>query len=195
MGQGQIAQVSDSGCSVNSCYFYDSNKEVERNKSGVFDLSIRKIVQYYANGDATDDNSHGTHVSSILAGNKCIGCVGQSSSNGAAPEAKLAIFDILEGNSGGLKVDYANEMFGKAITAGALVHSASWGPEDGNPFYSNTDKDWDKYIYDNEYYLVFKAAGNYGKDNKKFSISGTAKNIVTVGSTNSYPAWKGENYV
>lgn len=195
MGQGQIAQVSDSGCSVNSCYFYDSNKEVERNKSGVFDLSIRKIVQYYANGDATDDNSHGTHVSSILAGNKCSGCVGQSSSNGAAPEAKLAIFDILEGNSGGLKVDHANKMFGKAITAGALVHSASWGPEDGNPYYSNTDKDWDKYIYDNEYYVVFKAAGNYGKDNKKFSISGTAKNIVTVGSTNSYPAWKGENYV
>jgi len=35
MGEGMVAQMSDTGLSVNSCYFYDSDGEVVRDQSGV----------------------------------------------------------------------------------------------------------------------------------------------------------------
>eukprot|EP00587_Corethron_hystrix_P001874 CAMPEP_0113303676 /NCGR_PEP_ID=MMETSP0010_2-20120614/3994_1 /TAXON_ID=216773 ORGANISM="Corethron hystrix, Strain 308" /NCGR_SAMPLE_ID=MMETSP0010_2 /ASSEMBLY_ACC=CAM_ASM_000155 /LENGTH=772 /DNA_ID=CAMNT_0000157715 /DNA_START=252 /DNA_END=2567 /DNA_ORIENTATION=- /assembly_acc=CAM_ASM_000155 len=193
LGQGQVAQISDSGCSVNSCYFYDPNNQVERNRKGIVNLSCRKIVQYFTAGDGEDNNSHGTHVASIIAGN-CSGCE-QDDANGVAPEAKLAIFDILNGNSANFMLANANKMFGEAIDATAFVHSASWGPRGGNPYYSHFDRDWDNFIYHNEHFLVFKAAGNDGYRDKKFSLSGAGKNIVTVCATNNYNVGRGENYI
>lgn len=58
-GEGQVVAISDSGLYTDSCYFWDSTGTVAKDTSGSFDLSRRKVVQYYASVDDRDDNGHG----------------------------------------------------------------------------------------------------------------------------------------
>lgn len=60
MGQGQVVQISDTGVSINSCYFYDKRGEVRMDRSKSVNAR-RKVVQYYAKSDGVDSQSHGTH--------------------------------------------------------------------------------------------------------------------------------------
>eukprot|EP00588_Corethron_pennatum_P009647 CAMPEP_0194272156 /NCGR_PEP_ID=MMETSP0169-20130528/5782_1 /TAXON_ID=218684 /ORGANISM="Corethron pennatum, Strain L29A3" /LENGTH=643 /DNA_ID=CAMNT_0039014745 /DNA_START=146 /DNA_END=2074 /DNA_ORIENTATION=+ len=187
-GSGQTAQMSDTGLSVNSCYFYDKSGEVVRDKSATVDSTRRKIVQYYAKSDALDTNGHGTHCAGTILGKICEGngCIPNGANrDGSAPDAKLAVYDI--GGSGpGVSPDDPDPMFVRGVSAGATVHSASWGNSINS--YQSKDNKADKFQYDNPNFLVVFAAGNSGSDrngnfNKKNTSSSVAKNNLNVCAT------------
>jgi len=193
-GSGQTAQMSDTGLSVNSCYFYDSSGSVVRDKSATVDRSKRKIVQYYAKTDDNDSNGHGTHCAGTILGKICPGndCVPNGvNRDGSAPDAKLAVYDI--GGSGGyLSPDNADPMFKRGMSAEATVHSASWGNKINS--YQSKDNDFDKFQYANPGFLVVFAAGNDGRGNKKNTSSSVAKNNLNVCSTKNDGDGMGQFY-
>jgi len=199
-GFGQTVQMSDTGLSVQSCYFYDSNGEVVRDKSATVDRSKRKVVQYYAKSDQYDDNGHGTHCAGTILGEICTGTgctVNGVNRDGSAPEAKIAVYDI--GGSGpGVSPDDADPMFVRGMSAFATVHSASWG--NGDNSYQTRDRKNDKFQYDNPSFLVVFAAGNSGgsKNSGRYNIkntsSGVAKNNLNVCATNNHEVGLGQSY-
>lgn len=92
---------------MKSCFFHDSSVAIPYNR---IDHRHRKIVQYIAHADFSDDtNGHGTHVvctdrykphtcthdlkAGSIAGNAGDN-VHNSQYNGLAPNAKLAFFDL-----------------------------------------------------------------------------------------------------
>jgi len=121
-GKGQVIAVSDSGLDTDNCYFWDATGEVA--KDGVstesamatndrkfiklifllhvtipqsVDMSRRKVVQYVALGDSSDDmKGHGTHVAGTAAGQRATDGISESPGevDGIAPAAKLAFVDL-----------------------------------------------------------------------------------------------------
>jgi len=199
-GLGQVAQMSDTGLSVNSCYFYDITGEVIRDKSKTVDIERRKVIQYYAGASSEDEDGHGTHCAGTILGKRCTGSGCDTNSetprDGTAPEAKIAVYDI--GDSGDyLYPDSADPMCVTGKLAGATVHSASWGNAINT--YQTKDKDFDKFQYENPDFLVVFAAGNRGKDylgnrNKKNTASSVAKNNLNVCASKNRGQGQGELY-
>lgn len=127
--------------------------------------------------------------------------------SGIAPDAKVSFFDI--GNSnGGLIGIPANGLYAPGRSAGARIHTNSWGSYyRGDGFYGGEDVD--QYLYDHQvycssnsfltrncmwtycrfYYLqdtsIFFAAGNGGEflPNPSISIQASAKNIIVVAAS------------
>eukprot|EP00587_Corethron_hystrix_P001457 CAMPEP_0113319712 /NCGR_PEP_ID=MMETSP0010_2-20120614/13806_1 /TAXON_ID=216773 ORGANISM="Corethron hystrix, Strain 308" /NCGR_SAMPLE_ID=MMETSP0010_2 /ASSEMBLY_ACC=CAM_ASM_000155 /LENGTH=1282 /DNA_ID=CAMNT_0000177339 /DNA_START=108 /DNA_END=3952 /DNA_ORIENTATION=+ /assembly_acc=CAM_ASM_000155 len=224
-GAGQVAQVSDTGVSVNSCYFFDPKGEVPRDRSGgmyalaggvkkilfqskEYDINhfthsarqavqsnLRKIVQYYGKYDEIDGDGHGTHCAGTVAGSLCTGdgCAINTKADGIAPGAKIAFYDIHHSDIDGLYPDKASVMFGLGIAAGAYIHSASWGS--GGNRYSNLDRTWDEFMWDNRNYLGVMSAGNYGSFDQPASVVNVGKNSLIVGATNNYSKGLGQNYL
>lgn len=54
----------------------------------------------------------------------------------------------------------ANEMFPKGKEAGAFIHNGSWGSIIN--CYCGRTPGYDAYSYENEDFLIFMAAGNFG---------------------------------
>jgi hypothetical protein len=190
-GAGIVLGVSDTGVDENSCFFRDPvlgkvPRSADLTKPHT-DNRYRKVIQYVNfSGSGGDYNSgHGSHVSATLAGN-CVSCDANTAQyNGMASAAKLAVFDI--------GVDDAQQdlvlpedmgfVFGAAQSAGARVHSNSWG---GDIFYDSLSLETDEFLYRNKNFLVFFAAGNSGSSGKETVLSpGTAKNAVAVACTES----------
>lgn len=93
--------------------------------------SHRKLLQYVTIdgfGDGIDASGHGTHVAGTAAG-QIIGSdpTGLSRQNGAAPRARIAFFDIQDGTGLNLPIPLDMAFFPFAYTAGARIHSNSWG--------------------------------------------------------------------
>lgn len=69
-------------------------------------MSRRKVVQYVALGDGSDDvKGHGTHVAGTAAGKRATDGISESPGevDGIAPGAKLSFIDL--GRSGRLSVE------------------------------------------------------------------------------------------
>merc|ERR1712070_1301653 len=99
-----------------------------------------------------------------------------------APNAKVAMFDI--GNSsGGLSVPGVSALFRAYSEAGAKFHSASWGSSTNS--YTSRSRDFDKFAYDNDDFLISVAAGNSGPSYHTTGNPGTSKNIFSVGASES----------
>eukprot|EP00588_Corethron_pennatum_P031992 CAMPEP_0194346338 /NCGR_PEP_ID=MMETSP0171-20130528/105369_1 /TAXON_ID=218684 /ORGANISM="Corethron pennatum, Strain L29A3" /LENGTH=883 /DNA_ID=CAMNT_0039113447 /DNA_START=66 /DNA_END=2718 /DNA_ORIENTATION=+ len=194
-GENQVAQISDTGVSVNSCYFYDRDGEVVRDRSATVDATRRKVIQYYARVSAEDEHGHGSHCAGTILGKVCPydddGCKTSSNMDGTAPEAKIAVYDI--GNNEILAPEWADPMFVRGMAAGATVHSASWGNELN--YYQEHDKDYDKFQYQNDQFLVVFAAGNSGEDNAQNTVSSVAKNNLNVCASRNKDRGLGELYV
>jgi len=135
---------------------------------------------------------------------------------GVAPEASLVIqafeADPATGNVIGLDPDYY-KLFAQAYADGARLHSDSWGdptgpesdPEAEYGGYPYGSQRTDQFIWDHPDMAIFLAAGNEGRDGVKgasgFCIGGngvidsdslfypaTAKNVITVGASESVRA-------
>ena len=155
---------------------------------------MRKIVQYYTKLDGVDRTGHGTHCAGTLLGKTCQ-CEGSMckwlkwcspdwggvNRDGSAPDAKLAVYDIGGSESLDLYPDDANPMFVHGVSAGATVHSASWGMRINS--YLSRDETYDKFQYENPHFLVVFAAGNDGSGNKKNTSKNVAKNSLNVCAT------------
>ena len=201
-GVSQIVQVSDTGLDVDHNFFNDNACLVPRDKSGVFNKSCRKVIQYYAYGDSVDEyEGHGTHVVGSIVGRRTLTgadvptdkTAGGTVDEGMARDAKVAFYDTgMPGEVLTFPQELA-DMLQVGYNAGARVHSASWGANSN--VYTYSDQDFDSFMYDHDDMLIVVAAGNSGNDRDRttFNIAGsigtpgTAKNIVSVGATQSGP--------
>lgn len=77
----------------------------------------------------------------------------------------------------GLRVPSATSLLRPGKQAGARIHSASWGNK--SFFYTSQEKDIDRYLYNDDSFLVVAAAGNRGPGDETVGSPATAKNILT----------------
>ena len=113
-------------------------------------------------------------------------------SSGAAPDAKIAFFDIGD-SDGALDVpgNMDTHMFPAAYDIGARISSHSWGSECASS-YRDYDLQVDEYMYDNPDFLIIFAAGNEGNydydgvtnacDDYSISSPAHSKNGFAVGA-------------
>ena len=166
-GEGQVVAVSDTGLDNNNCYFRDATVAVPVGNTGTpFSATHRKIAQYFSKVDTTDYQSgHGTHVCGSIVGHKStLGTKNGEAdgfADGNARNARVAFYDIgdSKGDLTGLN-DFAPVYLTPGYTAGARIHSASWGSTDNN--YADNDAEMDAFTETHPDFLMFIAAGNDG---------------------------------
>lgn len=189
-GEGQVVQVSDTGLDQNHCWFADPWGPVATTTiaEASFNASKRKVIQYVAWQDGTDvNNGHGSHVSGTVAGYDTSKTIGVDNT-GAAPNAKLAFFDI--GAGSGLTTPVISSMMQAGQNAGAFLFSISWGAGP-TVYYPSTSRLLDSYLHANQDVMAFVSAGNTGllaagKTRRgALSAPADAKNCVTVGSSHN----------
>jgi subtilisin family serine protease len=99
-GLGQVVALSDTGLDTDNCYFWDAKTQVNKDKSGIFNIDVRKVVQYVALGDDKESSGgHGSHVAGTIAGRRATDGKVESDGDGdgVARAAKLAFYDIGDG--------------------------------------------------------------------------------------------------
>ncbi len=168
-GQGQTVAVADTGL------------DTGRNDSSMHEAFRGKITALYALGrsnNSNDPNGHGTHVAGSVLGNG-------TSNKGMAPQANLVFQSIMDssGGLGGLPSNLST-LFSQAYSAGARIHTNSWGAA-VNGAYTTDSRNVDDYVRKNDMAVLF-AAGNEGPNSGTISAPGTAKNAITVGATENY---------
>lgn len=177
-GTGQVVGICDTGLDT-----------------GVNDSSMHldfqgRIDAIYALGRSTadDPHGHGTHVAGSVLGD---GARSSGQIKGIAPDAHMVFQSVLDsgGGLGGLPSDL-NDLFAQAWSAGARIHTNSWGADVLGDY--NTDsRQVDEYVWGNDMIILF-AAGNDGTsddvnvDYQTVGSPGTAKNCITVGATENY---------
>ncbi|MEM1323741.1 MAG: S8 family serine peptidase [Bacteroidota bacterium] len=167
-------------------------------------------------GAADTNSGHGTHVAgSVLGdGTAATGSGSTTVPRGVAPQAQL-YFQAIEQQvnwkpaaqlaAEGLPIpadwpprtfglyglpNDLNTLFNQAYTAGARIHTNSWGaPVDG--VYNDSSRDVDEFMWNNRDMLIIYSAGNEGNDTNSdgqidldsIGSPGTAKNCLTVGAS------------
>jgi len=195
-GAGQIVAVCDTGLDRGSTDPASLHDDFEDGSGGSRVIAIYDLV-----GDGADDvnSGHGTHVAGSVLGNGSRSGSTPSThtypSNcyaGMAPEASL-VFQAVEDNAtealSGIPTDL-NILFDQARTAGASIHTNSWGGAEKG-VYSSGSEDVDEFIWDHKDFTILFAAGNEGVDSDADGVvdlvsmgePGTAKNCITVGGT------------
>lgn len=163
-GQDIIIGIADTGIDENSCFFRDDNLGmIPRSlpSNPLVDFRYRKIIQYVNYSESNGDYSqgHGSHVSGTAAGQ----CIDPSSTmsvyNGVASASKIAFFDI--GAKAGYLVVPSNLelLYQVSYDTGARIQSHSWG---GSFLYDTYCLETDKFLYNNDDFVVIYAAGNVG---------------------------------
>lgn len=145
------------------------------------------------------DTGHGTHTSTSLLGDGGISGEGK----GAAPAASL-VFQAVEnwtdfyGLCEGVYLDGyyligipadIRQLYQQSYTAGARVHSNSWG-SDSLGDYTADDANADDFMWSHRDMLLVYSAGNSGTDSGDGDVDpdsigspGVAKNVLTVGAS------------
>ncbi|MFQ5594860.1 MAG: S8 family serine peptidase [Anaerolineae bacterium] len=163
-----------------------------------------------------DPVGHGTHVAGSIAGSGVLSGSDPARHNyagslaGIAPEASLVVqaFDVSDssGEIEGLPDDM-NVLFRQAYDDGARIHSNSWGGSDeenpDNPYggYLLDSQQTDAFAWHHPDMTILFAAGNSGVDSlpaneflpgdgvvdsDSMNVPGTAKNVITVGASESF---------
>ena len=183
-GSGQTVAVCDTGLDLGV------------NTSAMHPDFQGRIAGWQALGRGAwdDPHGHGTHVAGSALGD---GTQSSGLYTGVAPEASLYFQSVLDSNGGlgGIPTDL-NNLFAPAYSAGARLHTNSWGSAVHGQY---TTDAWnvDRYAWDHKDFLILFAAGNKGADANADGVvdadslysPGTAKNCLTVGaSENNRPA-------
>jgi hypothetical protein len=197
-GQGQIVALADSGLDTGNL----STLHVD------FTGRVLKTYSLARTNDWSDPIAHGTHVAgSILGSGKASGSDPAhhqyaGSFAGVAPEAQLVLQSIgdLGGNLTGIPLD-VGDLMRTTYGDGARIHSDSWGGPSGGTApnyeyggYTLDSAQVDKAAWDKKDMLIVFSAGNQGVDANRDGLvdldslasPGTAKNVLTVGASESY---------
>ena len=185
-GAGQIVAVADTGCDTGSTN--DTHP----------DFAGRILAGYgWKNGSCStshswaDTHSHGTHCAGSVLGS---GAASSNQFRGIACQAQLVVQGCQDDLSG--IPDNPSLLLSQACTAGARIHSDSWG-------YTNADYHGayllaavhaDGCMWTNQNFLMVIAAGNDGIDADgdgvidptSVTAPGTAKNGLCVGAAENY---------
>lgn len=185
-GLGEIVTLMDSGVDYNSCFFRE-------NGNAAPGPLHRKVIDYSLFGGQAYDGcgtGHGSHVAGTIAGD-------QSYVNGSTDYAGMAFGAKLTVQDAGAD-DFISCLLGlvnvpssltAAFTAsyglGARLHSNSWGSTSNA--YDTYAVNIDQFMWNNPDFLVLFANGNSGPDAGTVGSPATAKNCISVGSTQQAP--------
>ena len=205
-GSGQIIAIADTGLDMTNCFFHYGQTANFANTNTRIDAG--NVHTYWtmddcsqcgqcprACSDLIDLEGHGTHVSGIAAGRANTALSGGGAAakeNGLAAGASIFFQDISASSGIITPPIHLEQLFSPAYSAGARVHSNSWGcsadkPTDCNS-YSLSASEVDAFMNDHPDFLVVFAAGNSGSvDSSVIGTVGspaTCKNCLSVGSSN-----------
>lgn len=129
-----------------------------------------------------DLDGHGTHTAGSIVGD---GTMSGGTIRGTAYGAKLWAW-FCGGHDGGIYTPaYVDDLFRpQPLVEGiACIHSASWG---GDSFcYTAESRDIDEYCWRHPDFLPVFSAGNAGSSSGTVGPEGCAKNVLTVGASES----------
>ena len=195
-GEGQTVAVCDTGLDQGSTLPASLHDDFE---DGSGTSRVLQIFDRVGDGANDINSGHGTHVSGSVLGNGINSGSDPSTDSfpstsfaGTAPKANLIVQAVENNTAGtlsGLPLDL-NTLFDQAQTAGADLHTNSWG-SDTYSTYTLSSEDVDQYIWDHKDFLILFSAGNEGMDKNGdgiidlYSIGSpaTAKNCLTVGAS------------
>ncbi|MBR4170851.1 MAG: S8 family serine peptidase [Kiritimatiellae bacterium] len=185
-GRGQVVALADSGLDTGNI------NTLHRDLRG----RICKILHYSQQGysHTADLNGHGTHVAGSIAGG---GDLSAGLYRGTAQEATLYVqatgADDGSDSTIALTTEYLYKGYYQRIgwrqvwdvdTYGWRIHSDSWGSTD-NAVYNSSSRQIDSFLYGNPTMLSVFAAGNSGPSKSTLSAEAVAKNVLSVGASQS----------
>jgi len=205
-GSGQLIAIADTGLDLTNCFFHYGQAITSANTNTRIDAG--NVHTYWtmqncqecgqcprACSDFIDLEGHGTHVAGIAAGRANVALSGGSAAaaeNGLAAGASIFFQDISASSGSITPPIHLEQLFAPAHSAGARVHSNSWGCSADKPTgcnaYSLSAYEVDAFMSKHPDFLVVFAAGNSGSlDGSIIGTVGspaTCKNCLSVGSSN-----------
>ena len=176
-GKGQTITISDSGL------------DTGQKRTVMADFANRVALINTVSGClAYDKQGHGTHVAGSIAGN---GALSDGEFKGVAYEARLNVWQCMD-SDGYLYIPDNEYLFqpDKAKSP-SYIHSGSWGG-DVDAEYCSECAEKDLWMWNHPENLAVFAAGNYSKDAKHICSPSGAKNVISVGATESLRPDKGD---
>lgn len=144
--------------------------------------------------DASDEHSHGTHVTGIIAGNAA---TGERDENGylyglgIAPASRIVAQRLFDGVGNYQPPPSFETLTRDATTAGAVIGSNSWG-DDTQGRYDLSAAEFDALVRDanafrpgDQPYILEFSAGNAGPGFQTIGSPAVAKNVIATGATES----------
>jgi hypothetical protein len=181
-GEGVVVSIADSGLNLGE------GEPMHPDLDGRVDRFF-----YYGNlTDASDEHSHGTHVTGIIAGN---GTAGETDENGylyglgVAPKAHVIAQRIFDGVGGYEAPDSMAQLTSDAVKAGAVIGSNSWGDDTQGRYDLNAEafdalvRDADPDTPGDQPYILEFSAGNAGPGDRTIGSPAVAKNVIATGAS------------
>lgn len=205
-GAGQAVAVTDTGLDVQAQVLAGANPDFAAGRIAAAFTPAQMDPSDPSCASTTDWGDrygHGTHVAGSVLGAGARSPAGPSLA-GMAPGARLVLQNVSlgSGDLGCLRDD--SSFLAKAYAAGARVQNASWGGATGGsqqaPEFGGYDlfaSGVDEFLWSHPSHLLVVAAGNDGSDGyasafdgvvdpDSINSPGTAKNVLTVGASESY---------
>lgn len=191
-GTGQVAAICDTGLDTGDTATI--HLDFRGNTSDGFP-KIKQAFAYARPNDWSDTYGHGTHTAGSLAG------FGAQSNQlvpglllrGTAFDARLVFQSIGLNATGSISLpNLNNTVFPDAYSAGARVHSNSWGYSGTAGSYTYSAVLADTYTWNHKDFTVLFSAGNDGADASpvdgiidygSVGSPATAKNVIAVGAS------------
>ena len=141
-------------------------------------------TQYGLDSSPVDSNSgHGTHIVMTVLGDGS----GDASTTGVAPEANLVMYALEHDPTGYFgRQGSIYDLLSDAELKTARIAVNAWGSNGNFGFYTADSRSADQYVSNNQYLLpVFSVGDNGASGASKVTAPGTAKNVLSVGSSNN----------
>ena len=141
-------------------------------------------TQYGLDSSPVDSNSgHGTHIVVTVLGDGS----GDASTTGVAPEANLVMYALEHDPTGYFgRQGSIYDLLSDAELKTARIAVNAWGSNGNFGFYTADSRSADQYVSNNQYLLpVFSVGDNGASGASKVTAPGTAKNVLSIGSSNN----------
>jgi hypothetical protein len=183
-GRGVTVAVADSGLYLGEGF--PMHPDLEGRVTAFFKYSLP---------NASDEHSHGTHVTGIIAGNAASV---QSDENefryglGVAPQARIVVQRLFDGDGNYYAPPSFDVLTRDAVQSGAVIGSNSWG-DDTQGRYDVSAAEFDALVRDantnapgDQAYILEFSAGNSGQlGSQTINSPAVAKNVIATGASES----------
>ena len=167
-GSGETIAVMDTG--------------VDMDHPDLFGRIAAINTQFGLDSSPIDSNSgHGTHVAMTVLGDG----TGDSIATGIAPEANLVMYALEHDPTGVFgRQGSIYDLLSDAELKTASVAVNAWGLNGNYGAYTADSRSTDQYVSNNKFLLpVFSVGDNGGTGSSKITAPGTAKNVLSIGSS------------